>query len=273
MPLLCSHEPLLCLFQIVISIIQISFYVIKHLSLCLNESCQFLEQLKQLLYALLQLEYVPVLILNIVDCILYFLMRRPNHLLPDYFLSRLGVPCELVQFLLCGVPLCNFELPLDLALHGVLELSLNLLRLSEHVPELGSERPVDSLLDPSLWLGLVGLLGLINVLGHHVQLFLDLLLELAVYLHYFVYLLSAHLLVSSLVISNLLISNLPHLLVLLVHIDNGLLHLLRLDEEVLDELPVVVLFVFVHDERLIQLQTHSLTLCESAELFQSVQHF
>jgi hypothetical protein len=52
-------------------------------------------------------------------------------------LCSLGISGQLVKLLLGGIPLHYFELPLNIILHDILELGLNLLRLSEDIPELG----------------------------------------------------------------------------------------------------------------------------------------
>ena len=64
-------------------------------------------------------------------------MCRPDQPLAHHGLSSLGVSGQLVKLLLGGIPLHYFELPLNIILHNILELSLDLLRLPEDIPELG----------------------------------------------------------------------------------------------------------------------------------------
>jgi hypothetical protein len=59
----------------------------------------------------------------------------------------------------------------------------------------------------------------------------------------------------------LLLSYIAHLIVLLLHVDYVLLRVLDLDEEVLNELPIVVLVLLICQQRLVYLYADALFLC------------
>ena len=170
----------------------------------------------------------------------------PDNLSANDLLCFDRVASKLIEFLFGGVPLGQAELSFDLILNEVFELRLNLLRLSEYVPELRCERFVDRLLDPGLGLVLVRFLRVLYVPLHQAEEFLDLCLVLLVNLNSFIDLFDAHLLVGGLVIARLLVRDLPHTVVVLLHAYCGLLGLLDPDQEFLDQFAVVVLLAFVH---------------------------
>ncbi len=82
-------------------------------------------------------------------------MRHPDDLLLNQLLCLLRVPHQVIQLLISNIALRNPDLPPNLALHRRFVLRLDLLTLSEHIPEPGGKGNVDESLHASLGLFVV----------------------------------------------------------------------------------------------------------------------
>mmetsp|Transcript_39653 Transcript_39653/g.38231 ORF Transcript_39653/g.38231 Transcript_39653/m.38231 type:complete len:197 (+) Transcript_39653:386-976(+) len=192
----------------------------------------------------------------------------PHH----HFLEHLGgclrIPGQFFYFLIGGVGLGNLNLLFDLELHPVLELSLDLLGLSEEISELDDRGLVHCPLYLSFRVIWVTLLTPFDVFIHRIQIAFDLLLVVLVNEHEGVDLFSLHLLGLSFVVIHCLMGGASQLRIVIFHFPQGLGCFFGPGNEIRDEFEVLLFFrFFIFKQVLTQLQIHSFLLRCLSKLF------
>ena len=100
-------------------------------------------------------------------------MRLAHDLLVEDFLSSIRVASQVFQLLLIRFWLRYPNLPFDSRLYCVLEFCLYCLGSPQYVSELLGKSVMNCLLDPSLWLVLLGRFTLFYINLHHRQICFD----------------------------------------------------------------------------------------------------